>query len=96
MSPKTFLNSDDIVSPLKRKSSPLLFDREMQKRLKLDPMPAKTDSTIDQYQARVHTLLPDDRNKLSVHIHSDDMKDQIEKLKVLFCSLLDLEFLLTS
>ena len=78
MSPASFLNSEEAISPLKRKAHLKRLSTGMAKRLRLDPSAVQEDLTITMYYERTQALIPDDRKQLHVHI---PFAEEIERIQ---------------
>ena len=84
MSPKEYLTSAEAMSRLKRKALFRRLSSESLKKLRLDPAPAIEDSTITIYHERTQALMPEDRDKVHIHIPFEEELEQIRELQVLF------------
>lgn len=89
MSPKSFLASEEAMSPLKRKARFKRLNKDMTKKFRLDPSIEDGDFTIAVYYARTQALLPNDREKLHVHIPFEAEIERIQgilRVRLIFCS----------
>ena len=71
-SPNDFLTSAEAMSPLKRKAHFRRLSSESLKRFRLDPASMVEDSTITIYHERTQALMPEDRDRIHVHIPFED------------------------
>lgn len=83
-SPNDFLTSAEAMSPLKRKAHFRRLSSEALKKFRLDPEPVIEDSTITIYHERTQALMPEDRDKIHVHIPLEEELKQIQKLQVFY------------
>ena len=83
LTPSEFLTSVEAMSPLKRKAHFSRLSSESLKKIRLDPAPEKEDSTITEYHERIQLLLPQDRDKLHIHIPFEKELGRIQELKVI-------------
>lgn len=81
-SPNDFLTSAEAMSPLKRKAHIARLSSETLKKLRLDPAPVIDDLTIAIYHERTQALMPEDRDKIHIHVPFEGELEQIRDLQV--------------
>lgn len=72
------------MSPLERKCHFRRLSSKTLKKLRLDPGPITDDSTITIYHERTQALMPEDREKIHVHIPFEGELEQIQELQVFY------------